>query len=129
MPKDTPSRNPNLSPAGLPPAETSRHRHVRTAGPSPATAEPRPTCRFVSSQGGTLHCKAEPYQNGFCRFHHHCLVNGEISPLGKILDCVKDQERRREINQHGMAPLQLDRLEEDPLTGPPRGHASREGTS
>ena len=118
MPKNQPARNPLLSPAGLPPVESARHRHVRKAGTPPAPAE---TCRFICSAGGTSHCRKRPYLDGFCRFHHHCLVQGEISPLGKILDSVKDQARRREINSHGQQAHQLDRLQDDPLTGEQRG--------
>ena len=115
MSKDKPARNPQLSPAGLPPEESSRHRHVRKAGAPEAVG--KETCRFVFSQGGTSHCRKEPYLAGFCRFHHHCLANGEISPLGKILDVVQDQARRRQINSYGQVLVHLERLEDDPLTG------------
>jgi hypothetical protein len=119
MPKDKPARNPRLSPAGLPPEETSRHQHVRKAcAPETAAQE---TCRFISSHGGTSHCRRAPYLGGFCRFHHHCLVNGEITPLGKIRDSVQDQARRREINSYGQEPTHLERLDDDPLTGRNRG--------
>jgi len=115
MSKDQPARNPRLSPAGLPPEESSRHQHVRsTRTPENAVLE---TCSFVFSQGGTSHCCKEPYLSGFCRFHHHCLTHGEISPLGKILDSVKDQVRRREINSYGQELVHLERLEDDPVTG------------
>jgi hypothetical protein len=119
MSKDKPARNPRLSPAGLPPEESSRHQHVRRAGAPETPAEE--TCRFICSEGGTSHCGKGPYLSGFCRFHHHCLVNGEISPLGKILDTVKDQARRREINSYGQALIHRERLEDDPLTGKNRG--------
>jgi hypothetical protein len=79
------------------------------------------TCRFISSHGGTSHCGKGPYLSGFCRFHHHCLVHGEISPLGKILDLVKDQARRREINSYGQDLTHHERLDDDPLTGRNRG--------
>ena len=119
MSKEDPARNPRLSPAGLPPEESSRHQHIRKAGvPASPTEE---LCRFISSHGGTTHCSKVPYLSGFCRFHHHCMVDGEISPLGKILDSVKEQTRRREINSYGQEPIHLERLEDDPLTGRNRG--------
>ncbi|TDI11656.1 MAG: hypothetical protein E2P04_07475 [Acidobacteria bacterium] len=119
MSKDKPARNPRLSPAGLPPEESARHQHVRRASAPESPVEE--TCRFICSEGGTSHCGKGPYLSGFCRFHHHCLVNGEISPLGKILDTVKDQARRREINSYGQALIHRERLEDDPLTGMNRG--------
>ena len=126
MSRDDPARNPNLNPAGLPAAES--RRHVQGVGGSPSTvarreleSEASGTCQFVSSHGGTLRCQDEPYQSGFCRFHHRCLVQGEISPLGRITDVVQDQERRRAINHHGLRLPSYDRLDEDPVTGKPQG--------
>jgi hypothetical protein len=101
--------------------ESARHLHVRSAGPpSDSQGQQEGQCRFVSSQGGTQHCRNTPYLAGFCRFHHRCLVGGEISPLGKILDRVKDQARRREINSHGQEVPVLGRLDDDPITGKTR---------
>ena len=116
MPKDKPARNPNLNPAGLPPAESSRHRHIRPIAGTNVDKGPD-LCCFVSSEGGTSHCSREPYLAGFCRFHHRCLVKGEITSLGKIRDCVKDQTRRREINLYGQELPHLSRLADDPITG------------
>jgi len=119
MPKDRPTRNPRMSPAGLSPEELSRHR---SQSASPGTAcQPRhgsaERCSFVTSRGGVEHCADPPYLAEFCRFHHDCLLRREISPLGRILDSVRDQERRREINGHGIQSLERDRLPADPLTG------------
>ena len=120
MPKDRPIRNPELSPAGLSRDELARHSsQVVPRGPS-TPSETRAAaehCRYVTSYGGVSHCGDAPYLDGFCRFHYHCLARGEISPLGRILDVVKDQTRRREINQHGIDIPALDRVPEDPLTG------------
>lgn len=118
MPKDKPARNPRLNPAGLPPAEASRHRHVRPTAESEAEPiQEHDFCRFITSEGGTNHCARESYMANFCRFHHRCLVKGEITPLGKIKDCVQDQARRREINLYGQELPHHSRLADDPVTG------------
>ena len=121
MPKDDPIRNPRLSPAGLPPGELGRH-HAKETPRSPGISDPE-ICRFISSYGGVVHCQATVFLGGFCQFHHGCLTRGEISPLGRILDVVEDQERRREINLYGIDLPALDRLPEDPVTG---GSAGRQ---
>jgi hypothetical protein len=118
MPKDLPIRNPVLSPAGLLPEELGRHRPKDAA--SPPSGGDCQRCRFVASWGGVQPCKEAPYLSGFCRFHYDCLVRGEISPLGRILDVVKEQRRRREINWHGVELPTWERLPEDPLTGEER---------
>ena len=117
MSKDKPARNPQLNPAGLPPAESSRHRHIRPGTTPGVGSETQSSCRFVSSEGGTKHCSREPYMAGFCRFHHRCLVKEEITAMGKIRDCVKDQARRREINLYGQELPHHSRLADDPITG------------
>ncbi len=119
MPKDRPVRNPRMSPAGLSPEELSRHRS-QFAWPGTASQPQHPSaesCSFVTSRGGVQHCADPPYLAGFCRFHHDCLLRGEISPLGRILDSVREQERRREINGHGIRSPERHRLPADPLTG------------
>src|SRR5262245_16380448 len=115
MPKDQPIRNPQLSPSGLLPEELGRHRAHSL--PSPAADADAATCRFIASYGGVGRCSDPAYLAGFCRFHHECLARGEISPLGRILDVVKDQRRRREINWHGAVLPSWDRLADDPVTG------------
>ncbi len=122
MPKDQPIRNPKLSPAGLPPEEWTRHPPTeapRRPGGPPAGRTAEDHCRFVSSHGGVMHCRRKPSVAGFCRFHYACLSRGEISPLGRILDVVKDQNRRREINLYGMDLPRWDRVAADPVTGDP----------
>ena len=119
MPKDHPTRNPALSPAGLSRRELARHRS-RPPGGLPAPVDQGDSanhCRFVTSQGGVQHCTDPTHLEGFCRFHHDCLLRGEISRLGRILDGVREGARRREINSHGMPAPGGDRLMEDPLTG------------
>lgn len=61
------------------------------------------TCRFRSSFGGAAHCGEEAYQDGFCRFHFACFLDGEIHPNGEISEHVTDQRRRRQINYHGIS--------------------------
>jgi len=118
MPKDLPIRNPVLSPAGLLPEELLRHRPLPL--PGAATPPTASACRFVASYGGVSTCTDTAYLGGFCRFHHDCFSRGEISPLGRILDVVKDQKRRREINWHGATLPDWDRLTADPMTGEDR---------
>jgi len=115
MPKDQPIRNPALSPSGLLPEELRRH-HAQ-AIPFPTARSAAVTCRFVASYGGVTPCADPVYLGGFCRFHHDCLIRGEITPLGRILDVVKDQRRRREINWHGAVLPAWERIAEDPVTG------------
>ena len=117
--KDRPIRNPTLSPAGLSRRELARHRS-NPPGILRATADQGGSakgCRFVTSRGGVQHCTDPLHLKGFCRFHHDCLLRGELSPLGRILDGVQEGARRREINSHGMPGPGVDRLDEDPLTG------------
>jgi hypothetical protein len=59
-------------------------------------------CRFRTSHGGALYCQDPAYLEGFCKFHHKALQNGEINELGVINERLSDQERRREINYHGI---------------------------
>ncbi|MFN7965270.1 MAG: hypothetical protein U0V87_06265 [Acidobacteriota bacterium] len=59
-------------------------------------------CRFVSSWGGTLHCQDTVYEDGFCRFHYECYLRGEVLPNAQINESLSDQNRRRDINFHGI---------------------------
>jgi hypothetical protein len=59
-------------------------------------------CRFRTSHGGALFCQDPIYLEGFCRFHHQALRNGEININGVINESLSDQKRRREINTHGI---------------------------
>jgi len=59
-------------------------------------------CGFITSFGGAAHCQDPPYMEGFCEFHFDCFANGEIDRDGRISDLLDDQERRREINFHGV---------------------------
>ncbi len=61
-------------------------------------------CRFRSSLGGVQRCQDPPYDEGFCRFHYECLLRGEILINGQINESLSDQDRRRWINFHGLAP-------------------------
>jgi hypothetical protein len=115
MPKDVPIRNPALSPSGLLPEELRRHHLLPVPSASPRAAAT--ACRFIASYGGVSTCADAVYLGGFCHFHHEALSRGEISPLGRILDVVKDQRRRREINWHGIALPDWERLPADPVTG------------
>ena len=63
-------------------------------------------CRFRTSCGGTLFCQDRVYLEGFCKFHYAALQKGEINENGVINELLSDQERRREINYHG---IELDR--------------------
>jgi hypothetical protein len=118
MPKDLPIRNPALSPSGLLPEEL--RRHYAPPRPSPAPPAAAASCRFIASHGGVAPCADAVYLSGFCHFHHDALARGEISPLGRILDVVKDQRRRREINWHGAVLPDWERLPADPVTGDER---------
>jgi hypothetical protein len=59
-------------------------------------------CRFRTSHGGALFCQDPVYLDGFCKFHHEALRNGEINVNGVINERLSDQRRRREINTHGI---------------------------
>lgn len=63
----------------------------------------RRTCIFLSSYGGVYRCQDPPYFLGFCEFHYGCYERGEINAHGKISDKLDDQERRRQINFHGLS--------------------------
>lgn len=62
----------------------------------------KPHCRFITSFGGAAYCQDPPYILGFCEFHFACFQKGEIREDGRIWDLLDDQERRREINFHGV---------------------------
>lgn len=59
-------------------------------------------CKFRTSYGGALFCQDAVYLEGFCRFHHRALQQGEINSNGVINERISDQARRREINYHGI---------------------------
>ena len=59
-------------------------------------------CRFITSCGGAAHCQDPPYLLGFCEFHFECYERGEIDQQGWISDLLSDQDRRRQINFHGV---------------------------
>jgi hypothetical protein len=59
-------------------------------------------CRFTTSWGGVARCADEAFRLGFCRFHFDCYRRGEIDIRGIISGAVTDQERRRQINFHGL---------------------------
>jgi len=61
-----------------------------------------PHCSFLSSYGGVYRCQDPVYFLGFCRFHHEAYERGEINALGHISDTLDDQQRRLEINFHGL---------------------------
>jgi hypothetical protein len=60
-------------------------------------------CRFRTSHGGASFCQDPVYLEGFCRFHFEALQRGEINERGVLNERLSDQERRREINYHGIA--------------------------
>jgi len=60
-------------------------------------------CRFRTSYGGALFCQDPDYLEGFCKFHYRALQNGEINENGVLNERLSDQDRRREINFHGIA--------------------------
>jgi hypothetical protein len=60
------------------------------------------SCRYVSSWGGVARCGEEAYELGFCRFHFDCYGRGEIDVRGILSERISDQDRRREINFHGL---------------------------
>lgn len=59
-------------------------------------------CRFRTSYGGALFCQDAPYMEGFCKFHFQALQDGEINELGVLNELLSNQDRRREINFHGI---------------------------
>ena len=59
-------------------------------------------CRFRTSLGGASYCQDEVYQEGFCRFHFEALQADELNEWGIINERLSDQDRRREINHHGI---------------------------
>jgi len=59
-------------------------------------------CRFRTSYGGVLFCQDPAYLEGFCKFHYRALQNGEINENGVLNERLSDQQRRREINYHGI---------------------------
>ena len=59
-------------------------------------------CSFLSSYGGVYSCQDPIYFEGFCEFHYGCYTRGEINKHGKISDKLDDQERRIQINFHGL---------------------------
>ena len=70
-------------------------------------------CRFRTSFGGALFCQDPAYLEGFCKFHYKALQSGEINGNGVINERINDQQRRREINYHGIqteGPVYLEDL-------------------
>lgn len=63
---------------------------------------PGRTCRFRTSCGGVLCCQEPVEDHGFCEFHLEAFLRGEILASGEISERLNDQERRREINFHGI---------------------------
>ncbi len=59
-------------------------------------------CGFRTSFGGVLFCQDPAYLEGFCSFHYEALLSGEINERGVISELLSDQDRRREINYHGI---------------------------
>lgn len=59
-------------------------------------------CRFRTSLGGAAFCQDPAYLEGFCRFHFDALQRGEINERGILNERLADQDRRREINFHGI---------------------------
>jgi hypothetical protein len=60
------------------------------------------TCKFITSCGGVLRCQDPVSDHGFCEFHLEAYLRGELSARGEISERLSDQERRREINFHGI---------------------------
>jgi hypothetical protein len=70
-------------------------------------------CKFRTSYGGAMFCQDPAYLEGFCKFHHRALQQGEINENGVINEKLSDQTRRRQINYHGIRskpPSYLDDL-------------------
>ena len=59
-------------------------------------------CRFRTSWGGARYCQDPAYLEGFCKFHYKALQQGEINQNGVLSERLSDQDRRREINFHGI---------------------------
>jgi len=59
-------------------------------------------CRFRTSWGGARFCQDDVYLEGLCRFHYQAFQNGEINENGVLNERLSDQNRRREINYHGI---------------------------
>ena len=70
-------------------------------------------CRFRTSFGGALFCQHPVYLEGFCKFHYRALQHGEINDNGVLNELLSDQDRRREINYHGI-PVDRRAYLEDP---------------
>ena len=70
------------------------------------------TCKFRTSFGGSLFCQDPVYLEGFCRFHFSALQAGEMNELGVLNERLTDQDRRREINYHGIRVSAPDYLDE-----------------
>jgi hypothetical protein len=49
-----------------------------------------------------LFCQDPAYLEGFCKFHYRALQQGEINENGVLNERLSDQQRRREINYHGI---------------------------
>ncbi len=60
-------------------------------------------CKFRTSYGGARFCQDPLYLEGFCKFHYDALQRGEMNDLGVLNEKLSDQDRRREINYHGIA--------------------------
>ena len=69
-------------------------------------------CRFRTSWGGAKFCQDAPYLEGFCKFHYRAFEKGEINELGVLNERLSDQDRRREINYHGIEQPRETYLEE-----------------
>jgi hypothetical protein len=69
-------------------------------------------CKFRTSYGGAMFCKDPEYLEGFCKFHHAALCRGEINENGVINEKLSDQQRRRQINYHGIDTALPDYLDE-----------------
>ena len=59
-------------------------------------------CRFRTSWGGARYCQDPSYLEGFCKFHYKALQQGEMNYNGVLSERLSDQDRRREINFHGI---------------------------
>ncbi len=70
-------------------------------------------CRFRTSFGGARFCQDPVYLEGFCKFHHRAFRQGEINEWGVINERLSDQNRRREINFHGIDLTQETYVEDD----------------
>ena len=70
------------------------------------------SCRFRTSFGGALFCQDPVYLEGYCRFHFRALQKGEMNERGVLNERLTDQDRRREINFHGIRQSEADYLDE-----------------